>query len=589
VKDVLRLLRLARPVRWRLVGAALLGSATAVAAIGLMATSGYLISRASQQPPILTLTVAIVAVRFFGISRGVFRYLERLVGHDAAFRVLTDVRVAVYRRLEQLAPAGLPAFRSGDLLSRLVGDVDELQELYLRVLPPYAVFALVGTGVVGLVGWLVPAAGGVVLVGLLVGGVLVPWLAAATGRRAERQVSRARGELSASVVELVQAVPELVVAGTAQRRLDRLGAVDDRLRRSEQQVAGAAGVGSGLTTLVAGLTVTGCFWLGSRAVDAGSLDGVLLAVVVLTPLAAFELVTPLPMAAQLLSRVRESARRVFAVLDAPVVVPDGGAGHVPVPWPAAVRLAAVTARWHPDAPDAVKDVDLVLEPGTRTALVGPSGSGKSTVAAVLLRFLQPESGSVSIGATDVSALAADDVRRVVGLLAQDAHVFDSSLEENLRLARRDASQAELRSALSAAHLLGWVDTLPDGLATLVGEHGARLSGGQRQRLALARVLLADFPVVVLDEPGEHLDTATADALMADLLAATAGRTTLVISHRLVGLAGADQIVVLEQGRVVERGGHGELLARGGWYARQWQREQELERVLADGRLRTLGG
>jgi ABC-type multidrug transport system fused ATPase/permease subunit len=249
----------------------------------------------------------------------------------------------------------------------------------------------------------------------------------------------------------------------------------------------------------------------------------------------------------------------------------------------------VTARWRPDAPDAIRDVDLVLEPGTRTALVGPSGSGKSTVAAVLLRFLQPESGSVTIGATDVSALAGDDVRRVVGLLAQDAHVFDSSLEENLRLARRDASQAELRSALAAAHLLDWVDTLPDGLATLVGEHGARLSGGQRQRLALARVLLADFPVVVLDEPGEHLDTATADALMSDLLSATAGRTTLVISHRLVGLAGTDEIVVLEQGRVVERGGHGELLARGGWYARQWRREQELERVLADGRLRTLGG
>lgn len=237
---------------------------------------------------------------------------------------------------------------------------------------------------------------------------------------------------------------------------------------------------------------------------------------------------------------------------------------------------------------ALGGVDLEVREAEFVAIVGPSGSGKSTLAAVLLRFLEPSAGRVSWGGVDAAELAGDDVRRQVGLLAQDAHVFDSSLEENLRLARRDATKEQLDAALASARLLGWVSSLPEGLATTVGEHGARLSGGQRQRLALARVLLADFPVVVLDEPGEHLDTPTADALMADLLAATAGRTTVVVSHRLTGLSGVDEVLVLERGRVVERGGHGELLARGGWYARQWQREQELDRVLAVARLRTLG-
>lgn len=587
--DVLRLMRMGRPVGWRLVAAVLIGSCTALAAIGLMATSGYLISRASQQPPILTLTVAIVAVRFFGISRGAFRYLERLVGHDAAFRVITDIRVAVYRRLEVLAPAGLPAFRSGDLLARLVGDVDELQELYLRVVPPFAVFTLAGSASVALVGWLAPAAGLVLLVGLLAGGLVVPGLAASAGRRAERQLSSARGELSASVVELVHGTAELVASGTASRPLARLDAVDDRLRRSQQRVAGAAGIGSGLTTLVGGGTVLAAFAAGAQAVDRGQLDGVLLAVVVLTPLAAFELVTPLPMAAQLLTRVRESARRVFEVLDASPPVAEPTRPEVVPPWPQPLRLRGVAARWPGAADDALRDLDLELLPGTCTAVVGPSGSGKSTLAALLLRFIDPSAGAVTVGDVDVRRLAQDDVRRVVGTLAQQAHVFDTTVEENLRLVTRDATDEELWAALDSARLGDWVRSLPAGLATLVGEHGARMSGGQRQRLALARLLLADFPVVVLDEPGEHLDAGTADSLLADLLSATNERTTVVISHRLAGLSGADQVVVVDGGRVVECGGHGELLARGGWYARQWQREQQLGAALAAAGLRTLGG
>ncbi|NUR64142.1 MAG: thiol reductant ABC exporter subunit CydC, partial [Streptomyces sp.] len=306
------------------------------------------------------------------------------------------------------------------------------------------------------------------------------------------------------------------------------------------------------------------------------LSGVAMAVVVLTPLAAFEAVLGLPLAVQYRQRVRKSAERVYEVLDAPEPVREPEQpGEAPVsPFP--VVLKALSARYAGQDRDALAALDLTVTEGRRIAVVGPSGSGKTTLAQVLLRFLDAGNGSYTLGGVDAYALDGDDVRRLVGLCAQDAHLFDSSLRENLLLARKDATGAELRDALRRARLLDWADGLPDGLDTLVGEHGARLSGGQRQRLALARALLADFPVLVLDEPAEHLDLPTADALTADLLAATEGRTTLLITHRLAGLDAVDEIVVLDEGRVVQRGTYAELAAVEGPLRRMVEREAESE-------------
>lgn len=560
--------------RGRLTLALLLGSLAVGSAVGLMAVSGWLISRASEEPPVMYLMMAVTATRAFGIGRAVFRYAERLVSHDAVLKLLAELRVAVYRGLERIAPGGLRTTRRGDLLSRLVADVDALQDYWLRWLLPVGTAVVVGAAAAGFTGWLLPEAGVILAVGLLVAGVGVPLVSGACARRTERQLAPARAALATRVTDLLGATAELTVAGALPARQTRLRAADTLLTRIASRAAAATALGGGLSALVCGLTVVAAATVAVPAVQDGRLSGVALAVVVLTPLAAFEAVTGLPPAVQYRQRVARSAERVFEVLDAPVPVrePEAPAEEPASPFPLEVR--GLSARYPGARHDALASLDLTLTPGRRIAVVGPSGSGKTTLAQVLLRFLDASSGTYRLGGVEASALDSDTVRRSVGLCAQDAHVFDSTIRENLRLARPGATDAELRDALSRARLLDWVLALPEELDTPVGEHGARLSGGQRQRLALARALLAGFPVLVLDEPAEHLDLPTADALTADLLDATRGRATVLITHRLTGLDTVDEVLVLDAGRVVQRGPYAELAAEDGPLRRMLERERE---------------
>ncbi|MGA5293068.1 thiol reductant ABC exporter subunit CydD [Streptomyces koyangensis] len=565
--------------RGRLILSLVLGSLALGSAVGLMATSGYLISRASQQPPVLYLMMAVTATRAFGIGRAVFRYAERLVSHDVVLRMLADTRVAVFRRLERLAPAGLRGARRGDLLSRLVADVDALQDYWLRWLLPAGWAALVSTVSVLFMAWLLPSAGAVLAVGLLAAGVGVPLVSGGFARRAERRLAPARGALATRVAEVLTGTGELTVAGALAHRTARTGEADRELTRIRARGAAANALGAGLTAVITGLTTVAAAYVGIRGVSAGALDGVALAVVVLTPLAAFEAVTAVPLAVQFRQRVRRSAERVHEVLDAPAPVTEpevaGAAPESPFP----VELRGVAARHPGQERDALTGVDLTVAEGRRIAVVGPSGSGKTTLAQLLLRFLDPRTGSYTLAGASAPGLDGDDVRRLVGLCAQDAHVFDSTLRENLLLADRSATEARLREVLARARLLEWAETLPEGLDTPVGEHGARLSGGQRQRLALARALLAGFPLLVLDEPAEHLDLETADRLTADLLAATRGRTTLLITHRLAGLEAVDEILVLDEGRIVQRGTYEELSVAEGPFRRLRERERATDALL----------
>ena len=538
------LLRLVTVPRWRLVAAATLGALTVILGVGLMALSGYLISRAAEQPSILSLMVAVAAVQAFGIGRPIARYLERLASHDLALRSLGRLRARFYERIEPLAPAQLETYRKGDLLARMVGDVDAQQNLYLRGLLPPIVALMAGAAAVGAAAAFLPAAGLVLAAGLLVGGLAVPALSGAIGARAGRRQAAARGELSAELVELLGAAPELVALGARQPALERIGTADARLVRLARRDAFAAGVADGAGLLVTGLAVTGVLVVSVAASAHGRLDHVLIATLALLALAAFEAVTPLAAAARELSATLAAGQRLLELIGRERAACDP-TQPAPAPrWPFTVALDDVHARY-PGRPRAVLNgVSLRLEPGERVGLVGPSGAGKTTIVNLLLRFLDPEAGRLTLAGRDVRDYRLEDIHRAIAVAGQDSHLFTASVRDNVRLARPDADDREIVRALRRARIWNWVRALPDGLDTCVGEQGRELSGGQRQRLVLARALLARAPILVLDEPTAHLDPRTAAELMRDVFSAAGDRTVLLITHRSEGLDLVDRVVML---------------------------------------------
>ncbi|PZF87360.1 thiol reductant ABC exporter subunit CydC [Micromonospora endophytica] len=570
-------LRLARPYLRRLVGAGLLAAATEFAGLALMATATWLLMTAAGQPPLDRLTVAIVAVRALAVSRGVLRYTERLAGHDAVLRLVTDVRARVFGTLA--AGRGAPP-RTGDALSRLVSDVEAVQDLLLRVLVPGVAAGLVSVLAVGLTALVSPPAALVLAGGLLLAGVALPALATALTRRAGAEVAPLRGALAADAVDLTHGAADLAAFGATGAALDAAATRSRRLARLERRLAALGFAVDAAGVLVAGLTAGAVVLVALRA----GVDGVLVGVLAVGTLAAVEIALALVGAARQWTGLRTGLARI-AQLVAPTPKDDehaepagervaGSVGERDVP---EVRFERVTLRYRVGAPAALDEFDLDLPAGRRVAVVGPSGAGKSSLAAVLTGAVRPDSGRVTLAGRDVSSYPPEVLPKLVGGLLAEAYVFHASVRENLLLGRVDADEQALAAATRAAGLADWVRAQPEGWETVVGEQGGQLSGGQRQRLALARALLAAPTVLVLDEPTEGLDPVAADEVLASTLAAVpTGHSVLLISHRLSGLAGLDEIVVLDAGRIVQRGPHAELVATDGWYRDQWLLQQATE-------------
>lgn len=523
------------------------GALAQLSALALLAVSGYLVSRAWEQPPILYLMVAITSVRLFGISRGVLRYAERLVSHDAAFRGLERLRIAVWRKLVRLAPAGVPVWRSGDLQSRLVDDVDGVGDRWLRGALPLASAVITAVCAVALQVTLLPAAGIILGASLLAASLIGPALATWSSRVAVRATASERGDLTEGVRACLHGREELVAAGTDAIALERVLEGDDRLRRAHARIAWTAGLGEAAGLLAMAAAVIGALWIGIPAVAAGTFDGVLLAVVALVPLAAFEPVLALPAAAQQSALAKACGRRLLEITEAseprsdPVEPMDFEPN--PLGGPPFIEIKRLSVTWPGGDTPALHGFDLKIQPGERVAIMGPSGSGKSTLAAALMGFL-PYEGSLRFGGVELAEYDGDDIRRTVGLCSQDAHVFDTTLAENLRLARPSAADEDLARALRWAGLRDWLESLEDGLQTRLGEHGRAVSGGERGRIALARCLLADREVLVLDEPDAHLDASTAERVLRTAAAALEGKTTIVITHRPLPDGVVDRIVHL---------------------------------------------
>jgi thiol reductant ABC exporter CydC subunit len=566
VNVVARLLALLRPDRRRAGLAVLLQVLTVVAGVALLGTSAWLLSTAALRPSIAALSVAIVGVRAFGTARPVLRYLERLATHDVTLRLASRLRGAVFRALVPLAPARLVSRRSGDLLARVVEDVSALETFYARVLGP-SLAAVVLIGLAGVA--LLPFGGAVSLAavgGLALSGVVFPWLAFRLSAGPAARLATQRADLAARLVDAIQGQADLLASGGEV--LFAAGLADrSRLALAEQRrLVSASAVGGALAGLGADLTVLAVIGLAIPSVRSGALDGVLLAVAALLALAAFEAVAALPAAWQAMASARASAERLFEVTGQDPAVREDGASLSSPPRTLEIRDLRFA---YPGAPrPALDGVSLRLEPDRRVALVGPSGSGKSTVVSLLLRFWDVPSGALWLDGRDARSLRPVDVRAAITVSTQGAHLLTGTLRENLTLGVPDATDAEMNAALARARLAGLVARLPGGLDTAIGEGGHRLSGGERQRLSLARAFLRkDAPFLVLDEPTAHIDAATEGEVLREIIHAGEGRGTLLVTHRLVGLEAFDEVLVLERGRVVERGRSPALAASGGAFAR----------------------
>jgi ATP-binding cassette subfamily C protein CydCD len=566
---------------WPRVGlSVLLGTLTVGSGIGLMGVSAWLISRAALHPSIAVLGVAIAAVRLFGMSRAVFRYLERLTSHGVTFRVLRNIRVWFYASVEPLAPTELLHRGTGDLLARATTDVETLENLYVRILAPSLTALLVCAGCFGFLAAIGASRIGLVLVTFFaLAGIALPALVSRLGRRAGAALVVCRGALHQGLADDIQGLADIVAFGGAFRRIRKIRKLGAEYAAAQRGLARVESLQLGLSAALPGLAELAVLALAAVQAQAGAMSGVMIAPLALLSLAAFEAVGPLPTAAALWPGTAAAARRLFELADLPARGaaadrPSGGSACADLKpprgailQPGDLEIRDLTFRYPDQSRPALQHVSFKVPRGSHVGLVGASGAGKSTLANILLRLWDYDSGDIQLGGVPLKGLAPEKVRETIGLVSSRSHFFDTSIYENLRLARRGATRGEIEQAARHACIHDFVMTLPRGYDTPIGPHGLRVSAGELQRLEIARLLIKDAPVWILDEPTAHLDSSTEQAVLSRLFRLMENHTVILITHRLIGLDRLDRVFVLADGQVVEQGTHAQLAARPGPYAR----------------------
>ncbi|MBN2044738.1 MAG: thiol reductant ABC exporter subunit CydC [Anaerolineales bacterium] len=574
MRTILRLLGFLREP-WRLVALAVsLGWATTVSWIALISTSAYLISYAALHPSVAELQVAIVGVRFFGISRAVFRYLERVVSHTVTFRVLAEMRVWLYEKIEPLVPAGLEDQRSSELYSKIAGDIETLQDFYVRVVAPPLVAILSSMAVLWFLGSLSAQMALVLLVFQVITGVAAPLAARKLGAASSRVIGKGRETLANLIVDGVQGSAEIQVYGLQGRYLSKFLEIRQRIKRAERAQNRIQSAMAALVVLGINLATFFLLMIAIPMVNQGGLDGKLLAVIVLGTLASFEAITPLPNAFQNLTESIQVGEGLFELADRSIPVIETGirtvsSGEVDL------RIKNLTFTYRPNTLPVISGFNLDLPQGKKVAILGPSGAGKSTIINLLLRLWPFDQGEIRLSGVDIQEYSLENLRRVFGYVPQNPFIFNTSLSENVRVGRPHATEEEIFLALEKAGLGLFVEGLPDGLETMTGEFGVMLSGGQRQRLALARALVRDAPIYLLDEPTENLDAVNAELVLNTFLDQLSDKSVLMISHRFLWLEKLDEILVMQDHRVVEQGHHDDLMRLNGVYARMFEQSKNV--------------
>lgn len=574
MKLVWRLLGFMKPLRGWILISTMTGLATVAAGVGLLGTSAYLIASAAFHPSIAELSVAVVGVRFFGISRGVFRYLDRLVSHHVNFKLLSILRIWFYNCLKLLAPARLIHYQRGDLLSRAIGDIDALDQFYVRAVSPVisAIFATVGFSL--LVGSWNVRLGWILAAGLSVTSFVLPALVYIFSRGPAKQLVDQRAILSQTMLDTLRGAAEMMVFQQQEEGLTQINQVSLQTNRAQVGLAHSQGLSNGMNAVLTQGTVAIMLLVGIPLVRTGELDGIMLAVIVLITMASFEISIPIAQAAQFWESSLQAARRLFEMADQqPAIIEP--VIPVSVPEKPNILIRNLSFQYHGNLPLAADHLNIDLPYGRKIALVGENGSGKTTILNLLMRFWDCQPGEILIDGIPVQEFSPKELRQRIGYVSPGGAIFQTTLRQNLLLANPGALDADLLRVLDSVQLGEWVQTLPDGLDTWLGASGLTISGGQLQRIQLARGLLMDAPIYLLDEPTTHLDVETETRLISLFRSIFQNRSLVWVTHRLVGLDWLDEILVLDNGRVVERGNQHTLLESRGRFYQLWEIQNRL--------------
>ncbi len=552
MRDLARLYRLFRPSLPRLLAGVGLASLVILANASLIALAGWFIAAMALSGlggPLLDYFAPAAAIRGLAILRTGGRYGERLLTHDTTLRLLATLRVWFYTRLEPLAPARLAHYRGGDLLSRIRADIDSLDNFYLRVLVPVLAALLAAMVMIAFIAGWSDAIAAIDAAGLVLVGVVMPWLALMLAHPASRETVSLRATLRAELADTVRGLGELQIYRAVARQSERMAVTSHELIAAQRRLAGFNGLFAGLINFATLATMGVALGLAVPLVVTRQMSGPDLPMLALLVLGSFEAVATLPGAFQALGETLAALRRIFEIIDAPPSVPEPR-DSCPAPGRFDIRMNGVSMRYEPGLAWALENISLEIAAGERVAIVGPSGAGKTSLFNMLLRFWDFPEGVVTIGGVSLRDLTGDAARALFAVVAQQTYLFNISLRENLRLAKPEASEAQLWAALEQAQLAAMVRALPQGLDSLVGEAGANFSGGEVRRVAIARAMLKDAAILILDEPTEGLDAASEHLVLAALDQLMQGRTTLLISHRPSSLRHVDRVITLDHGRII---------------------------------------